>query len=509
MLLLKDKMDDTEEVSEDTAVQVRDNSDKIVADGVVLYTDGGCKPSRGFGGYGVHGYFYNNEVPKQGSGSKEPPTAVGYKSGASKDSHVTIVSYVDFWSAIEGETTNNVAELLAAIQALELVLLAEVKTVTIMVDSIYVRDGLSKWHKKWIKNNWMREDGTMISNRAEWEALISLKDQVTANGIKLQIEWVKGHSGALGNVQADSLASRGVVAARKGVGGKRLTYTEPKGYWSYSTSHNRLLSKSCWYFLTGEFEQLRKDGLYTYHMGKHGPKTTLLGKAAVEASYAVVFSKTQDPVLEHIREYQNQVSDEGYQRVVIANLDTIHQPKHYQEITEDGHTHLDVYGNTKNLVNCDGAILTEEVNPTRLAYRALETLNSLEKTLEEYLAGGDASSHMVFTDITEIIYEKEADKKGKIKCKLKPDIGVTTKYIDCKANYDTKAKSGVIDLRLVMDVDMPSRNALSALTGNSPIIKVATQRMSDDSLIYFTFVETDLGVGIWSSVHANLRLITD
>ena len=30
--------------------------------GAVLYTDGGCRPSRGKGGWGVHGYTYTTET---------------------------------------------------------------------------------------------------------------------------------------------------------------------------------------------------------------------------------------------------------------------------------------------------------------------------------------------------------------------------------------------------------------------------------------------------------------
>ena len=36
--------------------------------GLVLYTDGGCRPNPGYGGSGIHGYLYTEEVPKKGAG---------------------------------------------------------------------------------------------------------------------------------------------------------------------------------------------------------------------------------------------------------------------------------------------------------------------------------------------------------------------------------------------------------------------------------------------------------
>ena len=48
--------------------------------GMVLYTDGGCRPNPGFGGWGVHGYEF--EMSKSTKGIGHPThvsTAAGYE----------------------------------------------------------------------------------------------------------------------------------------------------------------------------------------------------------------------------------------------------------------------------------------------------------------------------------------------------------------------------------------------------------------------------------------------
>lgn len=53
----------------------------------------------------------------------------------------------------EPETTNNRMELMAAIKALE-ALKRKPSTVELYTDSVYVRDGITKWIHNWKKNGW-------------------------------------------------------------------------------------------------------------------------------------------------------------------------------------------------------------------------------------------------------------------------------------------------------------------------------------------------------------------
>ena len=51
-------LDNKEELDKEIKVPVNENNSEI---GIILYTDGSVRPTNpGYGGWGVHGYTYNN-----------------------------------------------------------------------------------------------------------------------------------------------------------------------------------------------------------------------------------------------------------------------------------------------------------------------------------------------------------------------------------------------------------------------------------------------------------------
>lgn len=88
------------------------------AHALVLYTDGGCRPSsRGQAGWGIHGFSYINVLPKMGHGTKGfIPTANGHENtkgneAAVKSRAVSVLLYIDAFGVIEGLQTSSVGEL--------------------------------------------------------------------------------------------------------------------------------------------------------------------------------------------------------------------------------------------------------------------------------------------------------------------------------------------------------------------------------------------------------------
>jgi len=137
---------------------------------VVIYADGACKGNPGPGGWGA--------VLKFGDIEKE---------------------------LFGGEplTTNNRMELTAVIEAL-----ASLKRrceVTIHTDSIYVKDGITKWIHGWKARGWTTADKKPVKNIELWQRLDTLN---AAHAV--QWRWVKGHAGDVGNERADRLANKGV-----------------------------------------------------------------------------------------------------------------------------------------------------------------------------------------------------------------------------------------------------------------------------------------------------------
>ena len=103
----------------------------------------------------------------------------------------------------EPETTNNRMELLAAITALET--LSTPSRITIVTDSVYVKDGITKWIFGWKSRGWKTAAKKPVKNEELWKRL----DDATQRH-DVTWEWVKGHAGHPENERADELARQGM-----------------------------------------------------------------------------------------------------------------------------------------------------------------------------------------------------------------------------------------------------------------------------------------------------------
>ena len=109
----------------------------------------------------------------------------------------------------EAETTNNRMELLAAINALE-VLSREV-AITITTDSAYVKNGVTSWIHGWKRNGRKTADRKPVKNVDLWQRL----DAAQARH-KVTWKWIKGHAGHAENERADELARAGMAPYKPG-----------------------------------------------------------------------------------------------------------------------------------------------------------------------------------------------------------------------------------------------------------------------------------------------------
>jgi len=143
---------------------------------IIIYTDGACSGNPGPGGWGailVHG-----ENRKELSGG-------------------------------EPETTNNRMELQAAIEALGA--LKRPCKVAVYTDSVYVRDGITKWIQGWQRNGWRTAAKKPVKNVELWQAL-----QAALQQHDVDWHWVKGHAGHPENERADELARIGMAPFKSG-----------------------------------------------------------------------------------------------------------------------------------------------------------------------------------------------------------------------------------------------------------------------------------------------------
>lgn len=145
------------------------------------YTDGACSGNPGPGGWGVL------MVAREGSEVLRERELSGG----------------------EALTTNNRMELMAAITALET--LERAATITVVTDSAYVKDGITKWIHGWKRKGWKTSGGQPVKNVELWQRL---EAAVARHDVRW--DWVKGHAGHPENERADELARAGMAPFRKG-----------------------------------------------------------------------------------------------------------------------------------------------------------------------------------------------------------------------------------------------------------------------------------------------------
>jgi len=104
----------------------------------------------------------------------------------------------------EALTTNNRMELTAAIEALEA--LTRPSRLTVVTDSAYLRDGVTRWVHGWKRNGWQTSDRKPVKNEDLWRRL-----DTAAARHEVSWEWVKGHAGHAENEQADRLARQAMA----------------------------------------------------------------------------------------------------------------------------------------------------------------------------------------------------------------------------------------------------------------------------------------------------------
>lgn len=138
---------------------------------VIIYTDGACRGNgkeNTIGAFGI--VFMYNEVQKE--------VKQAFRN-----------------------TTNNIMELSAVIQALSM--LKEPCSVKLHSDSAYVINAINqKWIDNWQRNGWKSSNKEPVKNRELWEKLIELIKYHKVEFIK-----VKGHSDNPYNNRCDKLAN--------------------------------------------------------------------------------------------------------------------------------------------------------------------------------------------------------------------------------------------------------------------------------------------------------------
>ena len=487
--------------------------------GMVYYCDGGARPTNpGFGGSGIHGYMYSEELPKKGAGQGDVIlTADGYVPKADiaelvvAPVEVTPIEYYDGFVSFANAITNNMAELVAATEALIHAKQFTINRVHIQTDSEYVRKGMEGWMVSWERNNWRARDGSPVKNAEAWQRLAAAKHELENRGVRVDVKWVRGHNGDLGNERADRLATLGCMRSRlERKDFMTMEASKPEGYWKSENERHPFISSRNIYFNTGT--DMHEPGLY--YTGDHGSEDDIYCKRTSEGSYAIVQLKTPDPLVESVIKHQQEMAG-GDEHLVMMRLDNVFRPDTYKEVSAWGslamvHSdpdRMDLYclDHTKE----DPRPITREFKPAKLAMRAVETTALLEEKLNDFLSN---NGRVESTDLTAILYETvtKTPKKGEpvVSKKFNTKFNVGFAALPVEARF--KGPDGVdktAPVILSLGIDMLPRNPLKRLEDMNPVVTLITWADSDDVFRYATVIQTDGDVGIFCGIYSNIRVV--
>jgi len=106
---------------------------------------------------------------------------------------------------LQGDQTNQRAELAAAISAMEVALSNGVTHLEIRTDSKYTIQSATEWIRGWKRSNWIKKtDSKPVMNKDLMVKIDELQQK-----LKLKWTYVPGHSSNKGNDEADRLAKAG------------------------------------------------------------------------------------------------------------------------------------------------------------------------------------------------------------------------------------------------------------------------------------------------------------
>lgn len=148
-----------------------------LADGIyVAFTDGSCKGNPGPGGSAMRLYAPDGKTIEK--------------------------------TRLSVKTTNNIAEMVAVIDALTAT--PEGASVLVCLDSEYIKDSFEKYLAGWNKRSWRKSNGKKVANILWWKQIIDLTETR-----KVTFHKIKAHSGHPENEYVHGLSSKASERAVK------------------------------------------------------------------------------------------------------------------------------------------------------------------------------------------------------------------------------------------------------------------------------------------------------
>lgn len=488
-----------------------ENSEEL---NLIMYTDGSAIPNPGVVGFGGHGYAFKDysDTPVEEFSNTYSDKGYITNDNAEMDTKYVKPEYIiDLFQSCAFSESNNYAEISALLMVLDWITSNEYsfKSVLIYTDSAYVVNGVNQWLEKWEESDFKN-----ISSPSRWKSISSKLKILRGKGIKVQVEWIKGHKGHLGNELADSIAN---IARNQGLRGNydfHETVVPRKEYFSDKKELHPLLSFNNLIIRTNSqsvTQDKSNDDDYHIHFQYH---TSLpdhqIGKASSSSSYSVVLVKGEGN--KPIKNIENIVSKNSlYNSLNLIKLDTVKSKNIYRRIANFPETAICNKRMSNSFLFWDGTVISPEITPPGLLMNVIETYEALHEILLEnlYSKNPDPDLFCIVVDITDYFYETNlveqvSKKKNKLdlppipKTTLKEDIKVGYSQITIKVDLDDSKFA----FPLLLGMDLPDRNVLKRIEDLHPSIDllVSPVRVNDQVEIatYYIVIKTDDAFGIWS-----------
>lgn len=466
--------------------KIKENDDMpVIKKHMVLYVDGSGKIDIEAMGTGIHGYVYNDDGKDKKSGDRPKKYTItnkGYlENGNSDNESYTVLpeAYVDgIITNIKGGTSNR-AELDGIIYAIKIALEYEhgdISTLLIKSDSAYAI-GCAYKAKSVDRNEW---NLNTTKNLDKYLVLEDLFKMAKDKGMLISINKVLGHSTSLGNHLADRLA----FLARNNSYKYRTFNVDvhiTKGkYWSYKEEIHPMINFKQLFFMNG-------IGASDSYCIMDYKKDDVIGKPINNAAFGLVKLKEPvDRISNIINSYNNYLNTLS----LIAGIDL------KVLYSQRALMYSNLFGNDIFIPNNKGRkyltvleedIVCSEVYPPGLAKVTLDKTMLLRNIMEDYT---DGSKTFKYIDITDKIYG--VDTKGK-----------PTTLIDGNVKHLDVEIPDVCKLPIMLGTETLTRNQFKKLEKTNTKVYLVYMPVSDKGLEYWTLVDSDGSIGIYTNYYTN------
>lgn len=516
--------------------------------GAVVYTDGGGllgNPHQNIpntAGYGIHGYLYVNTPTKTGAGvtgytlsnygyianNQLSHPLTGYNIYKPEMGELRFTPYhaqpVVYFEGLGGlcDATNNVGEATAFLKALDVIERAAkevpLKYAHFRIDSKYVINGiLSRFD--YIANNWVNKTGKVVANKDLWVEISARLEELSSLGLEVTVEWVKGHSDFFGNIQADKLATAGLVAASNQHYFEHLKIMPAQGKWSSGNAVDfkehpeyYFMVDANWYYDPQYPITENEMGLKTLCFGNHDKQENIgqpKGDTFLSVAMVKEIPKTMERMISIARKLDRIDSGLETHGMFYAQSNVLLKPDFAEQLNTFDECLLHVNSTKKMIKTYDKKEVLSRVHPPYISFKQMEKFSELNTLLHRVIKG-ELQPHEHLNDVTDVFYEKTVNKKGKVSFKVKIDNEPFLKQnvvvnVNDANNVYCELSSNVT---LTYGITAPRRRVISGLKDFDPKIYILTSLFERQvGFRYYFIIELPTGeYSIWTNAEANLRL---